>query len=112
MIPFFRLYVAGTSARSRQAIVHVEELCREVFRGDCELSVIDIQRYPTLAVMEQVWVTPTLVLERPEPRRRIVGDFGNRSRVVHALQEVLSAAGISLPNGRPARERTKVIRPD
>ncbi len=100
MRPSFRLYVAGATPRSQQAIFDVEELCRDVFGEACELSVVDIRRYPTVAVMEQIWITPTLVLERPEPRRRIVGDFGNRARVLAALRDSLASAGIVIPSGR------------
>jgi hypothetical protein len=81
-------------------VLHVESLCRELF-AHCELSVVDISRYPALAAMEEVWATPTLVLEQPEPRRRFIGDFGNRARVVRALHDALTAAGVAMPKACP-----------
>lgn len=72
-----RLYVAGATARSRQAILRARQLCGTEFNGNCELEVIDVYQQPILARDGQIVATPTLVKELPLPVRRIIGDLTN-----------------------------------
>jgi circadian clock protein KaiB len=68
-----RLFVAGTSSRSRQAIMRTRELCANELKGRCKLEVIDIYQDPVRARDEQIVATPTLVRELPLPVRRVIG---------------------------------------
>ncbi len=68
-----RLYVAGTSTRSRQAILRARELCAGELKGRCTLEVIDIYQEPIRARDAQIIATPTLVKESPQPIRRLIG---------------------------------------
>lgn len=68
-----RLYVAGTSSRSRLAILRARELCDGELRGRCTLEVIDIYQEPLRARDDQIFATPTLVRESPLPVRRLIG---------------------------------------
>lgn len=72
-----RLYVAGASARSQQAIVRARELCAAQIDGDYELEVIDIYQQPLLARDGQILATPTLVKSFPPPVRRLIGNLAN-----------------------------------
>jgi len=72
-----RLYVAGASARSRQAILRARQLCEDELGGDFELTVIDVYQQPILARDGQIVATPTLVKELPPPMRRYIGDLSN-----------------------------------
>lgn len=69
-----RLYVAGATARSRQAILRARKLCET---ENCELEVIDVYQQPILARDGQIVATPTLVKELPLPVRRCIGDLAN-----------------------------------
>jgi circadian clock protein KaiB len=80
-----RLYVAGATARSQQAILRARELCKTEFDGNCELEVIDIYQQPILARDGQIVATPTLVKELPRPVRRFIGDLSHRSRILIGL---------------------------
>jgi len=80
-----RLYVAGNSSRSRQAILRVRELCAKDLHGDCTLEVIDIYQDPHRARDAQVVATPTLVREIPRPVRRLIGASGKGNRLLIAL---------------------------
>jgi circadian clock protein KaiB len=80
-----RLYVAGASERSRQAILRVRRLCDEL-KGACELKVIDIYQQPILARDGQIVATPTLVKELPLPVSRFIGDLTNTQRLFVALE--------------------------
>jgi circadian clock protein KaiB len=72
-----RLYVAGATDRSRQAVLRVRELCQTELHGEYELEVIDIYQQPILARDGQILATPTLVREFPLPVRRLIGNLSN-----------------------------------
>jgi len=72
-----RLYVAGATSRSRQAILRVRDLCEAELKNSCELEVIDIYQQPNLARDNQIVATPTLVIELPLPVRRFIGSLTN-----------------------------------
>ena len=72
-----RLFVAGATARSRQAILRVRELCAAELKDLCELEVIDIYQQPALARDNQIVATPTLIVEFPPPMRRFIGNLAN-----------------------------------
>jgi len=72
-----RLYVAGATDRSRQAILRIRQLCEAEPAENYELEVIDIYQQPTLARDNQIIATPTLVVEFPQPVRRFIGNLAN-----------------------------------
>jgi circadian clock protein KaiB len=74
---FLRLYVAGATVRSRQALRRVYQLCEAELKDNYELEVIDVYQQPELARKNQIVATPTLVKELPSPVRRFIGDLVN-----------------------------------
>lgn len=72
-----RLFVAGATARSRQAVLRVRQLCEAELKGRCKLEVIDIYQQPKLARDNQIVATPTLIKEFPQPVRRFIGSLVN-----------------------------------
>lgn len=72
-----RLFVAGATTRSSQAILRVRQLCETELKGGCDLKVIDIYQQPALARKNQIVVTPTLIIEFPPPLRRFIGNLTN-----------------------------------
>ena len=74
---FLRLYVAGATARSRQALRRVYQLCEAELKGNYELEVIDVYQQPELARENQIVATPTLVKLFPQPVRRFIGNLLN-----------------------------------
>jgi circadian clock protein KaiB len=72
-----RLFVAGATVRSRQAILRVRELCEAELKDKCTLEVIDIYQQPHLARANQIVATPTLIKEFPRPVRRFIGNLLN-----------------------------------
>ena len=71
-----RLFVAGATDKSRQAVLRVRQLC-EALKGRCKLEVIDIYQQPALARINQIVATPTLIVEFPPPLRRFIGNLAN-----------------------------------
>ena len=74
-----RLFVAGATDRSRQAILRVRELCATGLKDHVKLEVIDIYQQPALARTNQIVATPTLIIELPKPLRRFIGNLANIS---------------------------------
>jgi circadian clock protein KaiB len=72
-----RLFVAGATARSRQAVLRVRELCAAELKASCDLKVIDIYQQPALARANQIVATPTLIVEFPKPLRRFIGNLAS-----------------------------------
>ena len=72
-----RLFVAGATARSHQAVLRVRQLCEAGLKGNYELEVIDIYQQPGLARDNQIVATPTLIKELPRPVRRFIGNLAN-----------------------------------
>ncbi len=80
-----KLYIAGRTQRTEQAISSLQEICENDLASAYELSVIDVLERPQLAENEKILATPTLVRELPPPLRRVVGDLSNRERVLVGL---------------------------
>ena len=72
-----RLFVAGATDRSRQAVLRVRQLCETELKGNSKLEVIDIYQQPSLARANQIVATPTLIKEFPRPSRRFIGNLLN-----------------------------------
>jgi circadian clock protein KaiB len=72
-----RLFVAGATARSRQAVLRVRQLCEGEQKNHCTLEVIDIYQQPKKARDNQIVATPTLIKEFPRPVRRFIGNLAN-----------------------------------
>lgn len=84
-----RLYVAGATARSHEAVLRVrKQLCAAKLEANCELEVIDVYQQPILARDGQIVATPTLVKEFPLPVRRFIGNLANTTRLFAGLDLV------------------------
>lgn len=80
-----RLYVAGATARSRQALLRVRRLCETELKGEYDLEVVDIYQQPILARDGQILATPTLVRDFPRPMRRLIGNLSNTTALFAGL---------------------------
>lgn len=80
-----KLYVAGQSPKSINAIANIKKICEENLQGRFELEVIDLYLRPQLAQGEQIIAVPTLIRKLPTPLRRIIGDLSDTPRVLVGL---------------------------
>lgn len=80
-----RLYVAGLTTRSQQAIRTVTTICEEQLAGRYDLEVIDIYQHPELASDEQIIAAPTLIKKLPLPLRKIIGNMADKDKVLVGL---------------------------
>lgn len=80
-----RLFVAGATARSRQAILCIRQLCEAELKENFTLEVIDIYQQPHLARANQIVATPTLIKDFPRPVRRFIGNLANATGLLAEL---------------------------
>ena len=81
----FRLYVAGNSVNSMQAVANLHALCNEHLIDRHHIEVVDIFKEPLRALSEHILMTPTLIKLAPSPRRIVVGTLSQRSQLLAAL---------------------------
>lgn len=80
-----RLFIAGSSAVSVRAIKNLQNICDEFLAGRYELDIIDAHQQPLLVKEEDVTAIPMLIKKTPGPKRRLIGDFSDREKVLRGL---------------------------
>lgn len=80
-----RLYVAGISTQSKQAIEKITRICEENLKDRYELEIIDIYQQPTLAKGDQIIAAPTLIKKLPLPLRKFIGSMANEEKILVGL---------------------------
>jgi circadian clock protein KaiB len=79
------LFVSGASALSARAVSDVRALCETYLNNRYQLHVVDVHRNPGLVTSRGVLASPTLIKDFPLPKRVLVGNLSNTSRVLLAL---------------------------
>jgi circadian clock protein KaiB len=77
-----RLFVAGMSTKSLQAIENIKRICETYLAGRYQLEVIDVYQQPILAKDGQIVAAPTLIKELPLPLRKLIGSMSDTRRVL------------------------------
>lgn len=80
-----RLYIAGNTARSAEAVMNIRKICETRLKGRYQLEVVDIYQQPGLAKGEQIIAVPTLIKSLPLPLKKIIGDLSKTERVILGL---------------------------
>ena len=80
-----RLYVAGHSPKSVEAIHNLRRICREHLAGKYRIEIVDLLKHPQLAKGDQIVAIPTLVRKLPSPLKKIIGDLSNTERTLVGL---------------------------
>ncbi len=88
-----RLYIAGQTPRSREAIANLKRICERHLHGKYEVEVIDLKEDPGRSRTDQILATPTLVRRLPPPARKIIGDLSNEEKVLVGLEIVTREEG-------------------
>lgn len=79
-----RLYVAGDAPNSRVAIATLRSVIEQA-RVRVDLEIIDVLRHPEQGLRDGVFLTPMLVRIDPPPERRILGNLGDRAKLLDVL---------------------------
>lgn len=80
-----RLYVAGITPKSVEALSNLKKICEEHLAGKYHIQVIDLMENPKLARGDQILAVPTLVRQLPPPLKKIIGDLSDTERVLVGL---------------------------
>lgn len=80
-----RLYVAGQTQKSVNALANLKRYCEEHLKGQYRIEIIDLLKNPQLAEGDQIVAIPTLVKKVPLPVRKIIGDLSNTEKVLVGL---------------------------
>lgn len=80
----FRLFVAGGTPNSAEALGNLTELCERCL-SDHEIEVVDVFREPARALSEGIFMTPTLLRLEPGPVTKIVGTLSDTPVICRAL---------------------------
>ena len=81
----FRLYVAGDTENSAQALANLTKLCSTRLADRHEIEIVDVFKEPKRALADGIFLTPTLIILAPSPVRRIVGTLGQTKTVLQTL---------------------------
>jgi len=81
-----RLYLAGNSPKSREALANLKSFCEAYPTVRYEIEVVDLLLQPQLARGDEILAIPTLVRRLPAPMRKIIGDLSDTDRVLVGLQ--------------------------
>ncbi len=93
-----RLFVAGMSPKSIQAIENIKRICETYLAGRYQLEVIDVYQQPILAKDGQIVAAPTLVKELPPPLRKLVGSMSDTERVLVGMDLHIGTTGTIDPS--------------
>jgi circadian clock protein KaiB len=81
----FRLFVAGGTQNSAQAVANLNAICRAHLPDRHDIEVVDVLREPKRALADGILMTPTLVRLAPTPVERIIGTLSQTQIVLRAL---------------------------
>ena len=87
----FRLYIAGDTQSSVQAVANLTAICRTYLPDQYEIELVDVFRELKRALEDRILMTPTLVRLEPSPSGRIIGSLSQ-------TQFVLQALGLGMPS--------------
>ena len=88
----FRLFVAGDTQNSAEALRNLNALCRAHLPGQHAIEVVDVFQEPQRALAEGILMTPTLLKLAPGTVVKIVGTLSHTQPVLLALGLEVSLA--------------------
>ena len=71
----FRLYIAGDTQSSVQAVANLTAICRTYLPDQYEIELVDVFRELKRALEDRILMTPTLVRLETSPSGRIIGNL-------------------------------------
>ena len=87
----FRLYIAGDTPNSVQALSNLTSLCQEHIPDRHEIEIINVLKDPKRALADGIILTPILVKVSPLPVQIIIGTLSQTQTVLNALGLEVSA---------------------
>jgi len=97
-----KLFIAGSSGRSRLAIENLERLTRKRPDQEWDIEVIDIVGNPGAAVQYRIMATPCLIRNEPPGHTRLIGDLSDEDSLSLFLDAGPVRAPLQFKKGAPA----------
>jgi circadian clock protein KaiB len=80
-----KLYIASGTPNSVLAMNNLRAILDEYPADGHSLEVIDVLKEPSRAIVDGVLITPTLVKVSPPPKVSVIGNLGDKEKVLYAL---------------------------
>ena len=81
----FRLYVAGDTQNSIQALANLRKICQTYLADSHEIELLDVFKEPSLTLEQGIYMTPRLVKLSPSPVIKIVGTLSQTDIILQTL---------------------------
>lgn len=81
----FKIYVVEKNPGSQDLIQRIITLFNSKLKNNYSLEIIDILKNPEIAIDDNIMASPTLLMEHPQPPRRIVGNINDEKALVSML---------------------------
>lgn len=86
LVYILKLYITGASPNSTRAVTNIKKICEKYLEGRYNLEVIDVYQQGSLAQAEQIIALPLLVKLFPSPKKRLIGNMSDLSKVLRGLE--------------------------
>jgi circadian clock protein KaiB len=81
----FTLFISQRQRGGMCAVESVEQVCERHIKNDYKLKIVDIEDEPDEAERNYVLATPTLIVEWPLPKRRVIGCFTDLEELARVM---------------------------
>lgn len=82
---FLKLYIVNHSKKSKEKVAQLSKILEDHMKGGFQLDVFNIMDHLESAQEDRVLATPTVIRVAPEPHKRIIGDLGNKEKILTGL---------------------------
>lgn len=80
------LFVADNQPNSVKAKQHLNKICRKYLKDKYCMEIIDVLKDPEIALKNEVYITPMLIVATPLPPSYVAGDMADTDKVLAALK--------------------------
>jgi circadian clock protein KaiB len=83
------LFVSGMAVKSAHAVENIKAICEELPDMNISLEIIDIHNEREKAAEYGIFAIPTLLKLEPAPKRILIGDLSDKTKVLKSLDITL-----------------------
>ena len=85
---YLTLYVSSTDARAMELVEKLRSTLKESYTGEWNIDVVDVIAAPEKASENNVFATPTLARDFPEPVVKVLGEIANEKKILAVLTKM------------------------
>ncbi len=83
----FRLFIAGDEPNSKTATENLRKLCESrIDERHFRIEVVNVLESYSIALENNIFITPALIMVSPEPAVTIFGDLSNTQEIIKFLR--------------------------